>query len=1166
MINIGTAMAYLEMDTSGFTNGLEGAGKDLQKFSDSTNSAEDRIKGLSGAMGTAGAGMTKAVTVPLLGAAAAAVKTGMDFDAQMSKVQAISGATSNEFEQLRDKAIQMGNDTKFSAYESAQAFEYMAMAGWKTEDMLNGIEGIMNLAAASGEDLALTSDIVTDALTAFGMSAGDAGHFADILAAASSNSNTNVAMMGETFKYVAPLFGAMNYSAEDAALAIGLMANSGIKASSAGTSLRNILQRMAKPTKESSFAMEQLGISLTDADGNMKSFRDVIYNMRDAFDGVNLGAAEYVNAVAELDEQLANDQITQKEYDKQLGALTERMYGAEAANKAQYAAMLAGSYGLSGYLAIVNATDEDLEKLENAIDSSSSVMNGQGEAARQAEVMIDNFKGSVTLLASALTTMAIEISDRVTPYIERLTEWIKGLVDSFNSLSKEQQDQIIKWALIAAAIGPVLLIVSKLLGAVAGIIGAVKTIGSAVSGLVSVLGGLGSVISFVASNPIVLIIAAIGLLVGALIYLWNTSEGFRDFFVNLWDGIKNTLSTVGEAIGTFFSETFPGFFENAGKAISDFFSGIGEFFAGIPERIIDFFTEIGERVSEGIPESFKSIGDAVGTFFTQTVPNFFSGFGETVGGIKDFVVEKFGLIKEGILDFVEGPLTDLQENFDEAMEVILGPIRDIGGRISGFFDDAIQVVSDIGSRISEAFDATFGEAGRSIGAFFTETIPEFFNNFSLSTIPEFIASIDFSELPYKLGYAVGEMLGHLFLFAQDAWNWITVDLPEIILGIGEKFGELPEKIGEWFSKTLEKVTEWGSNLLESGGEAVSNFVDGVGEFLTGLPGKFTEKFNEVVTSIGQWATTIWENGKHAASVFVENVSTAISELPGKVKTWLDENIKNLGDWAKEVFENAQKAGKDFMDSVTEFFSQLPGKIKEWFDETIQNTIEWFNEMTTKASETGQQFLDNVIKFFTELPGKMWDKLTEAFEKVTRWGSDMIKKGGEVASDFIDNVIKTIKELPGKIWDIIKGIPNKILEIKNDMKESGKGIINSLFDGMKKIGETVVNWVKGFARSIGDFVSGILSGFRDVVSGADEARRAARSVNGSHANGLDYVPFNGYIAELHEGERVLTKQENREYSSGTRGGGDTYVFYNTQPDAYEYARQMKRAKKELIYGF
>ena len=253
------------MDSSGFKSGVDKI----------TSIAKTGLKSAVGAI--------SAVSAALTAAGGYAIKVGSDFEAGMSEVSAISGATSEDLEALTAKAKEMGAITKFSATESAEAFKYMAMAGWKTEDMLGGIEGIMNLAAASGEDLATVSDICTDALTAFGLQAGDSAHFADVLAKAASNSNTNVGMMGYTFKYVAPIAGAMKYSIEDTAVAIGLMANAGIKGEQAGTSLRAMLTRLVKPTDESAAAMEKLGITATNSDGSMKPLSETIGDLRTAF-------------------------------------------------------------------------------------------------------------------------------------------------------------------------------------------------------------------------------------------------------------------------------------------------------------------------------------------------------------------------------------------------------------------------------------------------------------------------------------------------------------------------------------------------------------------------------------------------------------------------------------------------------------------------------------------------------------------------------------------------------------------------------------------------------------------------------------------------------------------------------------------------------------------
>ena len=307
------------------------------------------------------------------------VKTYMDFEAQMKKVQAISGASGADFDALTAKAKEMGAATQFSATESAQALEYMAMAGWKTDDMLGGISGIMDLAAASGEDLGRVSDIVTDALTAFGLQASDSAHFADVLAQASSNSNTNVSMMGMTFQYVAPLAGALKYSIEDVGIAMGLMANNSIKGEKAGTALRAILTRLVDPPKEAGSAMDRLGITVKNADGTMKPLRQTMKELRSAFAGLS------------------------------------------AAEQAEAASAIAGQEAISGMLSIVNASETDFDKLTAAID------NAEGAAGNMAKTVNDNLKGDLKSLSSVWESVQLEFMSG--KGADGLREFVQGVKD-----------------------------------------------------------------------------------------------------------------------------------------------------------------------------------------------------------------------------------------------------------------------------------------------------------------------------------------------------------------------------------------------------------------------------------------------------------------------------------------------------------------------------------------------------------------------------------------------------------------------------------------------------------------------------------------------------------------------------------------------------------------
>ena len=350
-----------KIDSNGFSTGLSKLKKLAKTGVGTVGSVTSKAADVVGKFTSTVATSVATVSAGIGTIGTAAARVGMDFEAAMSKVSSISGATGNDLQSLTDKAKEMGATTKFSATESAEAFQYMAMAGWDTKSMLDGIDGIMNLSAADGLDLATTSDIVTDALTAFGLSAKDSTHFADVLATASSSANTNVSMLGESFKYVAPLAGSMNYSIEDVSLALGLMANASVKGSMAGTSLKTALSNLASPTKSMASEMSKLGISMTDSNGNALGLRDIIIQLREKF-----------------------------------GKLSET-------EKAATASTLFGKEAMSGMLAIINASDADFNKL------TDNISNADGAAKQMADTLNDNLKGDITIAKSALEGFGITI-------------------------------------------------------------------------------------------------------------------------------------------------------------------------------------------------------------------------------------------------------------------------------------------------------------------------------------------------------------------------------------------------------------------------------------------------------------------------------------------------------------------------------------------------------------------------------------------------------------------------------------------------------------------------------------------------------------------------------------------------------------------------------------
>ena len=575
------------------------------------------------------------VTAAVGGLATAAVKVASDFDSAMSQVAAVSGATGKELDALRDKAREMGSKTKFSASEAAEAMNYMAMAGWKTGDMLDGIEGIMNLAAASGEDLATTSDIVTDALTALGLSASDSGHFADILAAASSNANTNVAMMGETFKYCAPVAGALGFTAEDTAEAIGLMANAGIKSSQAGTAMRTMLTSLTGEVTFVGDAFGELTVQTTNADGSMRSLGDILTDCRAAF--------------AQMSE-------------------SERAANAEA---------LVGKNAMSGFLAVMNAAPGDIEKLNSAIN------NCDGTAERMAETMQDNLAGQLTILKSQLEELAISIGEILMPSIRQIVGWIQGLVDWLNGLDEGTKKVIVTVALVAAALGPVLIVIGKVVGAVGTILTVVPKIAGAVSGVVGFVSGtvipaLSAVVAAIGWVPI-----AIAAVIGVVVLLYNKCEWFRDAVNAVWAQVRDFFVSAWEVICSFFTETIPA----AWESLVSFFQRIPAWWSGLWQSVGDFFNNVWTGMMEnpvlsGIVDMIRSLWENLSAALQgiwQGIQTVASGAWEL---IKNVILGPVLLL----VDLVTGNFTKLKEdalhiwtNIQQAASTIWSGIQQIVG-------------------------------------------------------------------------------------------------------------------------------------------------------------------------------------------------------------------------------------------------------------------------------------------------------------------------------------------------------------------------------------------------------------------------------------------------------------------------------------------------------
>lgn len=1192
-VNVGSAVGYLDLDSKGFLQGLKEAESQAKLTGANLEAAVGkRLQSVGSSMQKAGKSMTAWVTTPILGAGAAAIKTTADFDEGMSKVSALSGATGKDLEDLRDKAKEMGAKTKYSATESAEAFQYMALAGWKTADMLDGIEGIMNLAAASGEDLASVSDIVTDGLTAFGMSAKQSGHFADVLASASANANTDVAGLGEAFKYVGPVAGAFGYSVEDVSIALGMMANAGIKGSSMGTSLRQALVQLTSPSDTAAMYMDKFGISLFDANGNTKDLMTVMQDLRGTF-GSTLAdidtseeAMQQLSAAVEADEnawyEYADSLNLPQDEQEKLTALTE-IFGARA---------------MPAMLAVIQGSDADFEKLTDAIynatqvvDNSTGKVYSYAEAYAQfgdeidtnkerftqlsssqkmAETMMDNLNGQITIIKSSLEGFAISIGELLMPKIRELAQKIQGLLDYFNSLDDAQKMQIIKIAGIVAAIGPVLLILGKVtsgIGSLLAMIGKIPGTITAVKGGItafstgfknifeaaklaragftgfatetSVLGtALGSI-----TAPIAAVIAIIAALVAAFVYLWQTNDEFRNNILGIWEHIKSS-------------------FENFCQGIVDRLNALGFEF-------------------EDITQVLMAIWDAFCQFLAPIFETVFNEIAVILDGV-------FSVLT-GILDIFIGIFTGDWDTFLQGIQEVFGGIWNaITGTLDNILNNGILGILQVFTGNAEL---TWEDVWNGIAEFF-------------SNIWQNIVSF-FENIGQTLLQAISGFLQNVYTF----------------------FSELPGKIFNFLSSAFEHVAKWASDMWAKAIETGTNFLNAIVSFFIQLPGRILEFITSAWNNIVIWATNMVNKAREMAMNFLNNIVAFFTQLPGRILNFITSAWNNVVLWATNMVNKAREMAQNFLNNVVNFFTQLPGRILNFLNSAWNNVTTWAANMWNKASEMGRNFVNNAGSTISSLPGTIWNYLSQAISRAAQWVSDMASKGREAIQGLINNVMSAAGNIAGRVYsigsDIVHGIWNgisngfgwiqaRISEWCDDVIGWFKSVLH-IGSPSKLFADEIGAWIppgiaQGFEKSLpgalGDMedslqdgidemsdvdvsgnavmnvseaVSGLKGIYDDVVNYFDsiEARMAlitSRMLNdmatlisvGRYAyaaNGFGYVGYNGFGTSPQSANVEMFDSEQ------AQGGGDTFIFNSPKPiDEIEAARQMRKTKQDMAEGF
>lgn len=1029
-LKVGELFASFNLDTSGVSGAID--------------SAEKKMSSMGKNLMLGGAGMTAAITAPVTKAFTQIYSAGTDFDAEMSKVFAIAGdsvtGSAETMEALRNKALEMGSTTQFTATEAGEALEYMAMAGWKSDQMLSAIGPIMNLAAAAGADLGTTSDIVTDAMTAFGISVTDTWktikdgkeidtginnveHFADILAAASSNANTNVTMLGESFKYAAPVAGTLGINAEDTAIALGLMANAGIKASQAGTSLRTGLTNMVKPSKQMREAMEKYGIGLVENKDGSVNLRETMIQLR-----------------------------------KTMSGMTET-------EQAAAATAIFGKHSMAGWLAIVNASDEDFNKLTSAIDGAT------GSAAEMKRVMLDNAKGDVTIFKSALEGLEITLWGLAEGGFRKVVQEATKVVDSFRNADKSTQLGIVKMAGLAAAIGPVM---------------------TGLGGLITILPKLARTFSIVSGPAAMLAIGMVALGAAAIDSENNIGKTFVKGMAKA--GVK--IRKLGNDV----KKQLPQLTSNMKNFLVSIQAGI---LAGLPNII----TGLSDVLSSGISAISANTGEIAKvsqTLVTTLANSIKSNAGTLVPAVIDLLTNMASALISNIPVVLSGMATVITSLIKEVQNADWG---EIATKLRESLEGAIKETGTLfkklamGDKYTE--EASWADVGMALVTNLMDGIKTGFGNLrdfvgSLLLADDYDPDEDWTTFGTKLidkifagiddatsgaeSFVSGVIDGLASLFSAANLSSATTALSTIVSRIITAAADEIPKLAGHATNILSKLSEM---LLGDG--KIQGTAAAATEGAMKLAGAIVTSITQAIPKALDAAGNVLNAGLTLATGLLESISGAFKtndldlNISGIVQSLVSNITKVLGgalDFGNGLVTAGTKIASELLNSLASAFdgvvstdgvSEIGGKIKT----LAQNIINGIVTILPRVFEIGGKAISAGAKLAVELV----KSLTEGF--TSGEGLDIDFAG--VANGIIEGIVSAISNLPQLLDDVLSAgaqianaIMTSIVDSLADAETSGLGanlataatqLIHGLLDSITNLGNNPD--VQGFITKLGE---------------------------------------------------------------------------------------------------
>jgi len=1020
-MDFGSIAAKMTLDISNFTSQLNLAQNQAQRLAVESSKSFQIGSALTG-MGKV---LSTAVTLPLLGIAATSIKVGNEFQAQMSRVQAIAGATGGELDQMKRQAIELGAKTAFSAKEAAQGMENLASAGFQVNEIMDAMPGVLDLAAVSGGDVAASSEAMASSLRAFGLEAGQAGHVADVFARAAADTNAETVDMAEAMKYVAPVAHSMGLSLEETAASIGIMADAGIKGSQAGTTLRGALSRIAKPTKAMVKSMDQLGVSFYDANGKMIPLREQIAQLKTATAG-----------------------LTQEERNRHLVTLY-------------------GQNSLSGMLALLDAGPEKLDKMTNAL------INSDGAAREMAETMQDNLASKIEQMGGAFESAAIVIQQILEPALTKVVGGITKLIEAFLNMSPVGQKMVVIFAGMVAALGPLLLIAGTVMTTMVKLRIAMQFLGPAFMGTM---------------GTIALVVAAFYALVAVFMIAYTKSEKFRNFIDNLAPAIKKGLGIAvewaaeklkvlwewlqkatekvkefGSAISSKVANTLQQFGINLGQAGSS----IGSFISSGLERLGGAFGKVG-----GVMSIAASVLTKVGlAFFGITGPlglvislvvSFLTAWARTGELNADGITQVFDNLTSTIQGAADAINQYLPIFVQKGTEILVKLIEGIANAIPGVVSVISQVIESLVQTISTVLP-TILAAGVQILTALINGIAQALPTIIQAAIQIIMALFNglIQALPTIISAAI-QIIQALIQGLVEALPAIIEAALQILMaliqGLIQMIPELIVAAIEIITTLLTSILSNLPQLLEAGVKLLLALIQGLIQMIPQLLAGAIQIMMALLKAIVDYVPKLLQAGVQLLQALIQGIASLIGSLVSTIASMMGQVVSKIASFLGQMLSGGVNLIRNLISGIGSMIGSVVSKIGSMGSSMISRVTGFAGQMVSAGVNLVQGFINGIGSMVSSAVNAAANMASSALNAVKGFlgihspSRVMEKMGVYTGQGFVNGIGNMIRTTRDKAIEMASTVTEALSDVKMNIQENGvvqkvKDVFEQIVDEM-----------------------------------------------------------------------------------------------------------------------